>query len=71
MSSGLGGVYPRGIPIGIVVEEQRGTAGWERSYLLRPAVRPPDVTSVLILRPGNKAGLDEVWRAAPDSSRPR
>ena len=71
VSSGLGGVYPRGIPIGVVIEELRGTAGWERSYLLRPAVRPPDVTSVLILRPGTTTGLDSVWRALPDSSRPR
>lgn len=69
VSSGLGGVYPRGIPIGTVVEELKGAAGWERSYLLRPAVRPPDVRSVLILRPGNTAGLDSVWRAAPDTAR--
>lgn len=71
VSSGLGGVYPRGIPVGTVIEELKGTAGWERSYLLRPAVRPPDVTSVLILAPGNGAGMDSVWRAAPDSTRPR
>lgn len=71
VSSGLGGVYPRGIPIGTVVEELRGAAGWERSYLLRPAVRPPDVTSVLILRPGSTATMDSVWRVAPDTTRLR
>jgi len=71
VSSGLGGVFPRGIPVGTVIEELKGTAGWERSYLLRPAVRPPDVTSVLVLAPGNGAGMDSVWRAAPDSARPR
>lgn len=71
VSSGLGGVYPRGIPVGTVIEELKGTAGWERSYLLRPAVRPPDVTSVLILAPGNGTGMDSVWRAPPDSVRPR
>jgi rod shape-determining protein MreC len=71
VSSGLGGVYPRGIPIGTVIEELRGAAGWERSYLLRPAVRPPDVTSVLILRPGSMVAMDSVWRVAPDSTRSR
>lgn len=71
VSSGLGGVYPRGIPVGTVIEELKGTAGWERSYLLRPAVRPPDVTSVLILAPGNGTGMDSVWRAPLDSVRPR
>ena len=71
VSSGLGGVYPRGIPIGTVIEELRGLAGWERSYLLRPAVRPPDVTSVLILRAGSVAESDSVWRVAPDTMRPR
>ena len=71
VSSGLGGVYPRGIPIGTVIEELRGATGWERSYLLRPAVRPPDVTSVLILQPGSSAATDSVWRVLPDTARPR
>ena len=71
VSSGLGGVFPRGIPVGTVLEELRGTAGWERSYLLRPAVRPPDITSVLILRPGNPAGPPHVWSAPSDTTRPR
>ena len=71
VTSGLGGTYPRGIPVGTVIEELKGTAGWERSYLLRPAVRPPDVTSVLILAPGNGTGMDSVWRAPLDSVRPR
>ena len=71
VSSGLGGVYPRGIPIGTVIEELRGAAGWERSYLLRPAVRPPDVTSVLILRPGSMAAPDSLWRVTPDTTRTR
>ena len=71
VSSGLGGVFPRGIPIGTVLEELRGTAGWERSYLLRPAVRPPDIISVLILRPGNVAGMEQVWLDSAHATRPR
>lgn len=48
-TSGLGGVYPRGIPVGYirsVIEEQEG---WSRSFLLEPAVHPAAVSHVLIL----------------------
>ncbi len=62
MSSGLGGVFPRGIPIGTVLSELRTVAGWERTYLLRPAVRPANVTSVLVLRPEKNAqGVESTW----------
>ena len=43
VSSGLGGVYPRGIPVGTVLSEIKTAEGWARTYLLRPAVNPPDV----------------------------
>ena len=63
VSSGLGGVYPRGIPIGSVVSELRTPEGITRSYLLRPVVRLPDVTSVMVLRPERvKAGVQGVWK---------
>jgi rod shape-determining protein MreC len=48
LTSGLGGVLPRGIPIGTVV----GSAGeteWDRTYLVRPAVPPGAVTHVMVL----------------------
>src|SRR5688500_1136342 len=35
VSSGLGGVYPKGIPIGIVIDTLRSD-GYARKYLLRP-----------------------------------
>ncbi len=64
VSSGLGGVYPRGIPVGTVVSELRTTEGWARSYLVTPAVRLPDVGSVLILKPQRaRAGVENVWSA--------
>src|SRR5437588_4659921 len=50
VSSGLGGVWPRGIPVGYVMREIKTTEGWARTYLLRPAVFPADVYSVMILR---------------------
>lgn len=65
VASGLGGVFPRGILIGTVLQELQTTAGWTRTYLLRPAVRPPDVTSVMILSPERNAdGVESVWAPA-------
>lgn len=65
VSSGLGGVFPRGVLIGTVVRALRGErAGWSRSYLLRPAVRPSALQSVMVLAPERSAeGVESVWRA--------
>ena len=63
VSSGWGGVWPRGIPIGTVLEEMKTSEGWARTYLLRPAVNPADVYSVMILRRDRLAkGFDGVWQ---------
>ena len=40
LSSGLGGVFPKGIPVGTVIGTVREEAGWERVYRLRPAANP-------------------------------
>ena len=55
VTSGLGGVFPRGIPIGTVQGILSEAAGWERTYLLRPAVHPAAATHVLILSPARAA----------------
>jgi rod shape-determining protein MreC len=71
VSSGLGGVYPRGIPIGTVLRELRSSEGWARTYLMLPAVRPADVSNVMIVSPQRAAaGLESVWRSvlAADSA---
>lgn len=71
VSSGLGGVYPRGIPIGRVLGETKTAESWARTYLIRPAVFPADVYAVMILRPDRaSAGVDNVWAvgAIADSS---
>lgn len=61
VSSGLGGVYPKGIPIGTVIDTLKSD-GYARKYLLRPAVLPPDVLSVMILQPQRAAsGVERVW----------
>lgn len=48
LTSGLGGVFPRGIPIGRIdgVAEVQGR--WLKSYWLRPMVQPGSVTHVLV-----------------------
>ena len=43
-SSGLGGIYPRGIPVGVVLGEIKTAEAWARTYLLRPAVNPAEIT---------------------------
>ena len=64
VSSGWGGVWPRGIPVGTVLQEIKTTEGWARTYLLRPAVNPADVYSVMILRRERLAkGLEGVWQS--------
>lgn len=66
VSSGMGGVWPRGIPIGHIVQEIKTSEAWARTYLVRPAVFPADVTSVMILKPERGAkGLDNVWATTP------
>ncbi|MFL5463064.1 MAG: rod shape-determining protein MreC [Gemmatimonadaceae bacterium] len=65
VSSGWGGVWPRGIPIGTVLQELKTSEGWARTYLLRPAVNPADVYSVMILTRDRAAkGVDTVWQSA-------
>jgi rod shape-determining protein MreC len=66
VSSGIGGVYPRGIPVGTVMRElgprEGFTEGWARTYLRRPAVRPQNISSVMILEPRRgAAGVQAVW----------
>jgi rod shape-determining protein MreC len=49
LSSGLGGVYPKGIPVGTVTGVVREQAGWERVYRLQPAANPGSAAHVLVL----------------------
>jgi rod shape-determining protein MreC len=63
VSSGLGGIYPRGIPVGVVMSEIKTSELWARTYLLRPAVLPPDMSTVMVLLPSRaEAGVDGVWQ---------
>lgn len=68
VSSGWGGVWPRGIPVGTVLQEIQTSESWARTYLLKPAVNPADVYSVIILRRDRAArGLDGVWGSVAEA----
>ena len=73
VSSGLGGTFPRGIPIGTVLQEMKTSEAWARTYLVRPAVMPADIGSVMVLLPQRVAtGVADVWatsRAADSATR--
>lgn len=64
-TSGLGGVFPRGITIGTVVQEIETAEVWTRTYLVRPAVSPSRVTTVLVLTAQRVTqGTGNVWGGA-------
>ncbi len=66
VSSGLGGTFPRGIPVGTVIAEVKTSELWARTYLLRPAVSPADVSDVMVLLPARTtAGVQSVWKVGP------
>ena len=62
-TSGLGGTFPRGIPIGIVLRELKTAEGWTRTYLLQPSVNPAKVNAVMVLTPQRSPQrMDNVWQ---------
>src|SRR5437867_2334633 len=64
-SSGLGGAWPRGVLIGTVLEEVKESESWSRTFLIRPAVNPAHVTSVMIMTPKRGSqGVGNIWADA-------
>ncbi|HSJ05340.1 MAG TPA: rod shape-determining protein MreC [Longimicrobiales bacterium] len=68
VSSGRGGLFPRGVMVGTVIGIEEADTGWRKSYLVRPSVRPEGVVHVLV---GIREGVDdlsEAWQvsAPPD-----
>jgi rod shape-determining protein MreC len=60
VTSGLGGVFPRGLPIGTIEDLLEADAGWRKSYSVRPAVDPGSVIHALV-------GVGEAPRIPLDS----
>ncbi|MEI6813378.1 MAG: rod shape-determining protein MreC [bacterium] len=72
VSSGAGGVFPRNIPVGTVINELKTNEAWARTYLLRPAVKFADLGAVMVLtRAKSTQGVDGVWNleSLADSAR--
>ena len=65
LTSGLGGVFPRGIPIGTVDGVAEAEGRWRKSYWLRPRVHPAGVTHVLVETGRTTQDLSTGWPAAP------
>jgi len=59
---GEGGVYPRGIPIGTVLDVADERLGWSRTYRVRALVHPASVSQVLVLT--RRAATGEAVEAA-------
>ena len=59
VASGRGGVYPRGIRIGVVDTVAEADAGWRKSYWLRPAVMPAAVTHALVPLSGGFPSIED------------
>ncbi len=68
VTSGRGGVYPRGIPIGTVEGLADAEGGWRKSYWIRPAVRVGTVTHVLVEVPGAVDDPRDMAEAMLDSA---
>jgi cell shape-determining protein MreC len=61
-TSGLGGVFPRGIAVGSVVQRLPTNEVWTNTYLVRPAVNPAHLTAVMVLTAQRSTqGLGNVW----------
>ncbi len=72
VTSGRGGIFPRGILLGTVVEVEEAETGWSKSYVLRPAVRPEAATHVLVGRqPLEVTDLSRLWSVRSDDRQPR
>ena len=68
VSSGLGNVFPRGIPIGVVLRETKTIEGWARTYLIRPIVSPDAASAAMVLLPPRAAaGVTGAWSSAAAS----
>lgn len=59
VTSGDGGVYPRGIPVGKVAGSGKDPDGWQRIYYVRPLVSPAQLGQVLVLGEPVRAPTDQ------------
>jgi rod shape-determining protein MreC len=67
-TSGIGTVYPRGIPVGRISAVGKEEQGWERLYRVIPFANPGDASSVMVLTAPHPAEFLPI-PAARDSAR--
>lgn len=67
VTSGRGGVYPRGIPIGSVDGVAEAQGGWRKTYWVRPAVAVGSVIHVLVSTGRDTVPADLTPAMVPDS----
>jgi rod shape-determining protein MreC len=63
VTSGLGGVFPRGIPVGKIHSVLDAEGSWRRSFWIQPMVELGSVTHVLVLTEGGEGDYSSVWPA--------
>lgn len=63
MTSGLGRVFPRGIPVGKIDRLLDTEGSWRKSFWIEPMVEPGSVTHVLVLTEGSDGDVSGVWPA--------
>ena len=64
-SSGVGGAWPRGVLIGTVMQDVSEGESFSRTYLIRPAVNPAHMTSIMVLTPQRATqGVGNLWADA-------
>lgn len=61
VTSGLGGVFPRGIPIGRIAAFADQEGNWRKSYWLYPMTEPGAATHVLVLTGDASDDVGGVW----------
>jgi rod shape-determining protein MreC len=65
VTSGQGGVFPRGVPVGRVLQLMGAEVGWSKRYLVEPATYPDAVREVIVVT--GRQYMDEpgsVWELA-------
>lgn len=70
VTSGLGGVFPRGIPVGRIDATAEVEGSWRKSYWLRPMVDPGAVTHVLVETARDSMDVSGLWPADSASGMP-
>lgn len=73
LTSGLGGVFPRGIPVGRVTALAEAEGGWRKSYWLEPFVDVGSLTHALVARagPGELPDSQAIMPFPPEDRMPR